>query len=49
MFCYQHIDQLNDWEHDFIVNMMSWIRRRPLYPKQQNKLEDIYVQLGGRI
>jgi len=49
IYCYQRIDRLNDWEREFITNMMGWIRRRPLYPKQQNKIEDIYVQLGGRV
>jgi hypothetical protein len=49
LYCYQRIDRLNDWEREFTTNMMSWTRRRPLYPKQQARLEELYVKLGGRI
>ena len=50
MHCYQRIDDLEtEWEREFITNMMSWTRRRPLSAKQQDKLETIYLRLGGRI
>jgi hypothetical protein len=49
MYCYQHFDALNEWERGFITNMMIRTRRGPLYPKQQDKLEQIYINLGGRI
>jgi hypothetical protein len=50
LFCYQHIDKLtSDWEHEFIINMASWTRVKPLYPKQQLHLEKIYIKLHGRI
>jgi len=49
MHCYQHIDDLDsDWEREFVTNMASWTRRRPLSVKQQDKLETIYLKLGGR-
>jgi hypothetical protein len=50
LYCYQHIDELkSDWEHEFIINMASWTRLRPLSLKQQAHLEKIYLKLGGRI
>ena len=49
MFCYQHMNQLNDWEEEFVTNMASWTRTRPLSVKQQAHLEKIYLQLGGKI
>jgi hypothetical protein len=49
VYCYQHFNDLNEWEQKFITNMMIWTRRRPLYQKQQDKLEQIYINLGGRI
>jgi hypothetical protein len=50
LYCYQRIDELKrDWEHEFITNMASWTRVRPLSPKQQAHLEKIYLKLGGRI
>jgi hypothetical protein len=49
LFCYQRIDSCNDWEAEFITNMMSWTRRRPLSVKQQARLEEVYLKLGGRI
>jgi hypothetical protein len=49
MYCYQRIDRLNDWEEEFITNMASWTRTRPVFPKQQAHLEKIYLKLGGRV
>jgi hypothetical protein len=49
VYCYQHFDDLNEWEKGFITNMMIRTRKGPLYPKQQDKLEQIYINLGGRI
>jgi hypothetical protein len=48
-FCYQNINDLNDWETEFITNMVSWTRARALYPKQQAHLEKIYLKLGGEV
>src|SRR5262249_4873771 len=30
MHCYQRIDRLNEWEQEFVTNMVSWARRKPL-------------------
>lgn len=50
MFCYRNIDELkSDWEREFVTNMASWTRTRPLSLKQQAHLEKIYIKLGGRI
>jgi hypothetical protein len=49
MYCYQRIDRLNEWEHEFVTNMASWTRIKPLSLKQQAHLEKIYIKLGGRI
>jgi hypothetical protein len=49
MYCYQRIDRLSDWEQEFITNMASWTRTRPLSLKQQAHLEKIYLKLGGRV
>lgn len=49
MYCYQRLDALNDWEREFVTNMMSWTRRKPLSIKQQARLEEVYLKLGGRI
>ena len=48
-FCYQRIDELNDWENEFVTNMASWTRVRPLSSRQQMHLEKIYLKLGGKI
>jgi hypothetical protein len=49
MYCYQHMDNLNDWENEFIANMVSLTRRGyPLSIKRQDKLKTIYLKLGGR-
>src|SRR5262245_14701255 len=39
VYCYQHFDDLNEWERGFITNMMIRTRQGPLYPKQRDKLE----------
>jgi hypothetical protein len=49
LYCYQHMDRLNEWETEFVTNMMSWTRRRPLSMKQQDKLEQMYIKLGGKV
>jgi len=50
MHCYQRINDLNDWECEFITNMVSLTRRGyPLSIKRRARLEDIYLKLGGRI
>jgi hypothetical protein len=50
LYCYQHIDELKrEWEREFVTNMASWTRLRPLSVKQQAHLEKIYIKLGGRI
>lgn len=50
IFCYQKLDNItSEWEHEFITNMASWTRTRPLSAKQQAHLEKIYVKLGGRV
>jgi len=50
MYCYQRIGDLNDWETEFITNMVPITRRGyPLSTKRQDKLEAIYLKLGGRI
>jgi len=50
MFCYRNIDELkSDWEREFVTNMASWTRVRPLSVKQQAHLEKIYLKLGGEV
>ena len=49
MYCYQCIDRLNEWEQEFIGNMVRWTRRRPLTIKQQARLEEVYLKLGGKV
>jgi hypothetical protein len=49
LYCYQRVDRLNEWEQEFATNMMNWVRHRSLYPKQRDKLEQLYIKLGGRI
>ena len=48
-FCYQLTGNLNSWETEFVVNMVSWVRTRPLSLKQQAHLEKIYLKLGGEV
>jgi hypothetical protein len=49
LHCYQRLNQCNEWETEFATNMMVWTRRRPLTVKQQARLEELYIKLGGRI
>ena len=50
LYCYQHIADCNEWETKFITNMVSLTRRGyPLSTKRQEKLETLYLKLGGRI
>jgi len=50
MHCYRNIDELkSEWEREFITNMASWTRTRPLSVKQQAHLEKIYLKLGGEV
>jgi hypothetical protein len=50
MHCYRNKEKLkNEWEIEFVTNMASWTRTRPLSEKQQAHLEKIYIKLGGRI
>jgi len=49
LFCYQRIDRLNEWEQEFVTNMVSWTRWKPLSIKQQAQLEKVYLKLRGRI
>jgi len=49
MYCYQRIDRLTEWESEFITNMASWTRLKPLSLKQQARLEKIYLKLGGTV
>jgi hypothetical protein len=51
MFCYQHLNQLDDWYQNFIPSILIKRIQRgiPLTASQQSKLEEAYFQLGGRI
>jgi DNA-binding transcriptional MerR regulator len=50
LYCYQRINNLNDWEQEFATNMVNLTRRQyPLSIKQQARLEELYIKLGGRI
>src|SRR5262249_38704547 len=49
LYCYQHLDRCNEWETEFATNMMSWTRRRPLTAKQQARLEELFIKLGGKV
>ena len=50
MFCFRNQANLrSDWEIEFVQNMASWTRTRPLSQKQQAHLEKIFIKLGGRI
>jgi hypothetical protein len=50
MHCYRNKANLkSEWEIEFVTNMASWTRTRPLSEKQQAHLEKIYIKLGGRI
>jgi hypothetical protein len=51
LFCYQRLDQLDDWYQQFIPNILVKRVQRgiPLSPPQQSKLEEAYIRLGGGI
>jgi len=50
LHCYRNLAELrSEWEREFITNMASWTRTRPLSVKQQAHLEKIYIKLRGRI
>jgi hypothetical protein len=49
LYCYQQINRCNEWEREFCVNMVAWTRRRPLTVKQQARLEELFVKLGGKL
>ena len=50
MHCYRNLAELrSEWEQEFITNMASWTRTRPLSSKQQAHLEKIYIKLRARI
>jgi hypothetical protein len=50
VYCFERMDRLHkDKDRDFVNHMMQWTRSRPLKPRQQTWLEDIYVRLGGSI
>jgi hypothetical protein len=47
---YRCFDDLNSWEQEFITNIKARAERGyQLYPKQQSKLEDLYLQFGGKL
>jgi hypothetical protein len=48
-FCHERREQLNEWEQSFIDDMHvgGKARRFRLSVKQQDKLQDLYQQLGG--
>ena len=49
LYCYQHLDRCNEWETEFATNMAAWTRRRPLTVKQQARLEELFIKLGGKV
>ena len=49
LYCYQHLNRCNEWETEFCTNMASWTRRRPLTVKQQARLEELFIKLGGKV
>ncbi|HKD73892.1 MAG TPA: hypothetical protein VKB76_00300 [Ktedonobacterales bacterium] len=49
LYCYQRLDRCNEWETEFATNMASWTRRRPLTVKQQARLEELFIKLGGKL
>ena len=49
LYCYQHLDRCNEWETEFATNMAAWTRRRPLTVKQQARLEELFIKLGGKL
>ena len=49
LYCYQYLNRCNEWETEFCTNMASWTRRRPLTVKQQARLEELFIKLGGKL
>ena len=49
LYCYQNLNRCNEWETEFATNMASWTRRRPLTVKQQARLEELFIKLGGKL
>jgi hypothetical protein len=49
LYCYQRLDRCNEWETEFATNMAAWTRRRPLTVKQQARLEELFIKLGGKV
>jgi hypothetical protein len=49
LYCYQRLDRCNEWETEFATNMAAWTRRRPLTAKQQARLEELFIKLGGKV
>lgn len=50
MYCYRNLAELrSEWEIEFVTNMASLTRVRPLSVKQQALLEKIYIKLGGKV
>jgi hypothetical protein len=49
LYCYQHLNRCNEWETEFASNMAVWTRRRPLTVKQQARLEELFIKLGGKL
>jgi hypothetical protein len=49
LYCYQGLDRCNEWETEFATNMAAWTRRRPLTVKQQARLEELFIKLGGKV
>ena len=49
LYCYQNLNRCNEWETEFASNMAVWTRRRPLTVKQQARLEELFIKLGGKL
>ena len=49
LYCYQNLNRCNEWETEFASNMAVWTRRRPLTVKQQARLEELFIKLGGKV
>jgi hypothetical protein len=49
LYYYSHLNRCNEWETEFCINMVSWTRRRPLTVKQQARLEELFIKLGGKL
>jgi hypothetical protein len=49
MFCQARLDRLDEWHQEFIPSIIAKRLRHgfELYPRQQSKLEEAYLSLGG--